>query len=147
MNKFEQLVEQKTKEYGVSELLEDMGGSNGGAMNATGGQSMDGEMPMANPSMDAQPAPDAGGETQEPVYDKPYQDLAALLYEALRMNFDDLEQSQQRKILALHPEDIKSDQQGVSIFKSFESILNDQEGPEPEDQIEGSTDGFGPAAG
>jgi hypothetical protein len=147
MNKFEQLVESKTKEYGVSELVENMGASNGGAMNANTGQSMDSEMPMADPTMDAQPAPEAGAETQEPVYDKPYQDLAGLLYEALRMNFDDLEQSQQRKILALHPEDIKSDQQGVSIFKAFESVLNDQEGPEPEDQVEGSADGFGPAAG
>lgn len=145
MNKFQQLVEQKSKEYNI--VLEDLGGSNGGAMNAGTGQSMDSEMPMANPSMDAQPAPDSGAETQEPVYDKPFQDLASLLYEALRMNFDDLEQSQQRKILALHPEDIKSDDQGVSIFKAFESVLNEQKGPEPESQIEGDSDGFGPAAG
>lgn len=142
--KFENLIEEKSNAYGVKRLMEDMGATNGGAMGGQTGE-MDSSMPAPDPAMSSAPMPEQGAETQKPVYDKPYQDLAKLLYQALRVNFDELEESQQRKIMALHPDDVKDDNQGVAIFKTFEAIFAEQNGPEPEDSVEGEG-GFGPAA-
>lgn len=141
MSKFTKVVEEKRVEYGV--VLEDMGANNGGAIASGQMDANNATATMDQPQMDASPNPETGAEGAEPVYDKPYQDLAAILYQALRTNFEDLEQTAQRKILALHPEDIKSDQQGVSLFKALERILDEREGPQPEPGGEGE---FGPGA-
>lgn len=143
MNKFEQLIKSKAKEYDVSAVMEDLGANNGGAM---GSGQMDAEMPAPEMQQTAQPTPEEGAQTQEPIYDKPYQDLASLLYSALRTNFDDLEQSQQRKILAVHPEDVKDDKQGVALFKAWESVYNETSGIKEDENIEGDNPTFGPAA-
>lgn len=92
------------------------------------------------PASDASPVPQQGAEVQKPVYDKPYQDLARVLYKALRIDFNALEQTAQQKILNLHPDNIKTDQQGVTIFKEVEKMLNETEG------IETQGGSFGPGA-
>ena len=124
MSLFDKILADEVTRHGF--LVEDMGADNGGGMGSDG--QMDGEMPA--PSMDGSPEPDAGAETAKPVYDKPYQDLGTVLYNALRVSFEDIEQSAQRKILALHPDDIKSDEQGVALFKTIESVLNEMNGPD-----------------
>ena len=91
-------------------------------------------------SADASPTPQEGASTEQAKYDKPYQDLAKILYKALRLDFDDLGPTLQQKIMNLNPDNIESDQQGVSIFKEVEAILNEQQGSEPSDS------GFGPGA-
>lgn len=118
---------------------EDLGGDGGGAM---GDGQMDAAAPAPEAPMDGSPTPEDGAETAKPVYDKPYQDLASVLYDALRVSFEDIEQSSQRKILGLHPESIKSDEQGVALFKTVEKVLNEMNGPDS-DNIESQ---FGPGS-
>ncbi len=90
---------------------------------------------------DASPTPAQGAAAAQPTYDKPYMDLAKILYQALRLDFNELEPTLQNKILYLKPDDIKTDKQAVSIFKEVEAILNERKGV-----LSNDDDGFGPAA-
>jgi len=133
MSKFDELVQEKSDYYDLRIVKEDAGpGMNpaaGGGMGSGMEQSQD--VPPT-PNMDSSPNPEQGA-TANPTYEKPYRDIAKLLYDALRINFEDLEQSAQRKILTLNPDDIKNDQQGVAILKAFERINEERQGPEPEE--------------
>jgi len=118
MNKFEELLAEKNKEYGV---ISEMDANNGGAIGD--GQSMDSEMPMEDPSMDASPNPEQGATTEEPEYTKPYKELAVLCYHALTTNYDDVEESLRNKLDNLDPEHVKSDHEGTMILQTIENIL------------------------
>ena len=94
----------------------------------------------ANPTDIPDPAGDMGGMPQEdptpevpeaPQYDKPYQDLARVLYGALRLNFEDIPETYQSRILRLAAdgaESISTDEEGVAFFQEVENILDEQEG-------------------
>ena len=97
------------------------------------------DAPATAPS-DNSPTPTQGASQEKPKYDKPYQDLAKILYKALRLDFDDLGTALQQKIMNLQPDTIDTDEQGVAIFKEVEAILNEQQGSEPAES------GFGPGA-
>lgn len=119
-------------------------GNNGGAMGD--GQSMDAEVAVTDPQMGTTQTPESGS-GQEPMFDMPYPDLARLLDSAIRMSFEELESSAQRKLQAIHPDDFKDDQQGVVFIKTLKSVVDEENGPEPEDQSVEGGGGFGPAAG
>lgn len=141
MNKFTNLLEKTAKEYNVMLEQEGMGAA-GGAMDPANTASDNGA--VAQPQMNAAPSQETGASTQKPVYDKPYMDLGKILYRALRVNFDDLEETAQRKILALKPQDIKSDEQAVSVFKTVERVMNEMDGPSIQGDIGGENEKFGP---
>lgn len=119
--KFDDIINSKLKQYNVlsedaPEIQQDIGGDENTA-------------PEPTPS-DASPTPNAGGSTENPtpVYDKPYIDLAKILYKALRIEFNELDNILQNRILNLKPDDIKSDKQAVGLFKEIEDVLNDHSG-------------------
>ena len=115
MNKFGNILNEKCKKFGVILTEEDM---------ASPTPDPASEVSQAQPA-DAAPMPEQGAGVEKPSYDKPYQDLAKILYKALRQDFDDLQPTLQRKVLALHPDDIKNDQQAVLLFKEVESVLDE----------------------
>lgn len=117
MKKFDAYIAAKNRQYGI--INEE------GEMNAAAPQAASVPDAPTAPQVDNSPTPAQGSSTEKPVYDKPYQDLAGLLYKALRMDFDELGPTLQQKILNLHPDKIISDEQGVAIFKEFENIANE----------------------
>ena len=86
----------------------------------------------------APPAGPEGGQPQgqptpppEKKFDKPYQDLAKLLYKALRTDFNTLSDEQKDVILDIVPDGEKSindDAAGAALFNAVESIVDEQEG-------------------
>lgn len=82
------------------------------------------------------PAQEPGPQDQQPPqeqlrYDKPYQDLGRVLYQALRTNWEDIPNTHQDRISRLTPggvESIDSDEEGVALFKAVEHIISDTEG-------------------
>ena len=127
MDTFGKLVE-KQKQMNGFEYLEEEGGAAGGAMNPTGMPSD--EAPTAvqqapNASMDSSPEIKQGAGQAEKEYDKPYQDLATLLYQALRINYDDLDELKLKAFTDKKPENIVSDEHGATIFQEFEKLLRD----------------------
>ena len=87
------------------------------------------------PAMDAPPVPAPAPVTPPPApeevkYDKPYADLAQLLYKALRINFDKLPEDLQNKVHRVVPsgiESIDNDQKGTALFKAVDEIVKDQD--------------------
>lgn len=143
MSKFTKVINDASKEYRI--IIEQGMDQAGGAMDPTNMASDQGAG-MAQPTLNSAPSQETGAQSQKPVYDKPYMDLAKILYKALRTNFEDLEDTAQRKILSIKPDDIKSDEQGVSLFKSLERILNEMEGPSITAGYDGENEEFGPGA-
>lgn len=130
MIKFDDILNKQYKKYGL--LSEEDA--------AQQAPESDVALAPAQPSADASPTPQQGATPEAPSYDKPYMDLARILYQALRLDFDELETILQNRILNLKPDDIKSDKQAVSIFREVENILSERSGVAPSDE------GFGPAA-
>lgn len=139
---FSKAIIEKCKEFGIALNENDMMGGQPGGQPTAGGDGAPPAMPQA--PINASPNPEMGAQKQPVEYDKPYMDLAKIMYKALRTNFEDLETSKQRKIMSLKPDDIKTDEQGVSIIKAFEDTLSEF-GPEPQSSDDESGGGFGPA--
>jgi hypothetical protein len=95
-----------------------------------------------DPGMGAQPQmqapPQIGGQEEIPQqppmppkkeFDKPYQDLAQILYKALRMNFETLPQAEKDKVLSVVPDgetSIDSDNVGSALFAAVEEVSDEQ---------------------
>jgi hypothetical protein len=134
MKKFQSILSEKYSKYGL--ILEDPT-----APEMPAGDAAPATEAPAPAGGDAAPTPAAGAETQKPQYDKPYQDLAKILYKALRLDFEDLDPTLQQRILTLKPDNIKNDEQAVTIFKEVETILQ-----EVDSGAQSSEEGFGPGA-
>lgn len=134
MKSFKEILQEKSKSFGVERVIKenDMTGGGGGAMNSGTGQSMDSEAPAPEPSMDASPTPDQGAGVNTKPLEKPYRDLAEIAYKAFRRNFEDLGESQQNAVLRTNPEDIKSDEQGLEVMTAIEKVLQEADGVTPE---------------
>ena len=127
----------QTFEDVIREAGEMVGG--GEPVAGTGGE-------MAEPSMDAMPTPEQGAAVAQPMYDRSYKELGKMLCEAVALVFEELPETQQRMMLAIHPDDVKSDEQGMEVFEIFEKILREVRPQETADEVVAQQDSFGPAA-
>lgn len=131
MSKFDTLLQRNLRKFHV--ITEEDQTAMGGDPNASAPV---GAAPQTQ--SDAAPTPQGGATSQTPKYDKPYIDLAKMMYASLRMEFDDLDPQEQQAIVSLSPDDIKSDQQAISILKKIEDALNIRK------DLKASDETFGP---
>jgi hypothetical protein len=130
MGIFDELIAEKANEYRVANVLTEMEGGDMGGGAMTG--EMDAEMPTPD-QQDSAPTPEVGAETKPIDYNKPYQDLAILLYQAIRTDFSELNDEQQKQVLQMHPDNIDSDEKGANAFSVWEDIYNERTGVAPND--------------
>lgn len=91
--------------------------------------------PSAAPDPSAAPTPPPAAPAKP--FDKPYQDLAKLLYKALRLRFEDLPTEEQDRITAVTPEgedSIDSDEKGVALFDAVDKLVKSNEMPQTEEE-------------
>lgn len=138
MRDFDKLVKEKAEFYKVGLLSETdpgMNPANGGGMGGDGGGGVDAAAPAPTPDMDAAPTPEQGAGQENPTWDRPYPELAELVYFALRTNFDEMDSVRRQRILALKADEIQTDPQAVKFLSEFESIMNEMKGVTPHDDV------------
>jgi hypothetical protein len=125
MGIFDELIAEKANEYKVANVLTEMeGGDMGGGAMGSGDMSgeMDAELATAD-TQDASTNPPEGATVKPINYNKPYQDLADLLYKAIRVDYDALPPEAKNTITdTIDPDVIDNDEKGAKAFYEWKKV-------------------------
>jgi hypothetical protein len=114
-NKFEKLVQTLNE-------AEEMGGDVvGGPTDPMGGGS-------GEPTPGISPAGDNEQAGVNLKYNKPYIEIAQIMYKALLQDYSQLSESQVQRLGITSPDEITSDQQAVAVMDRIEKAITDSQG-------------------
>ena len=108
-NKYEQLVEQIEQDV-VGGPTDPMAGGSG------------------EPTPGLEPAGTNETAAENVKYDKPYVDLAQIMYKALLQDYSDLSESRIERLGVTSPDDITTDEQAVAVIQRIEEAILDSQG-------------------
>ena len=129
MKSFSEVIAEKQEAFGVSSVMTEA--DNGGAMQSDTGQSLDSEAPSPDAtqnSMDSSTNIEQGASVNTKPLELPYKDLASIAYKALRMNFEDIDDTDRRLIEERHNRGIESDEDGLELITFIKDGLESYDG-------------------